>query len=334
MKKLLLTAMVAIVFSGSVFAQINSSLYESHWSDFNSGPYETLDAVVAFFKINGEYITADEWESMEIAAYVDGECRGHSFLTEDGDLHPYTELCIYRDDSIMSLNKEVSFRLYDHAEEIEYVIPNSSILTGEDHVEIYLGNYNNAVVLNFEQNVLTFNLIQGWNRVSTFIEVDDPVTTLDVLKTSLGENGITIEAPNSSTDYYEDYGWWGGLDDIGINNEEMYLILVSEDCSVELQGMPANPTNHPIIISSGWNRIGFPYLKTMQIEDALANFEAEAGDIIESANGQVMYYEDYGWWGDFDEFTPGHGYMYYSASSEEKTLIFVPGAKARGTARP
>ena len=331
MKKLLLTAMVAIVFSGSVFAQINSSLYESHWSDFNSGPYETLDAVVAFFKINGEYITADEWESMEIAAYVDGECRGHSFLTEDGDLHPYTELCIYRDDSIMSLNKEVSFRLYDHAEEIEYVIPNTSILTGEDHVEIYLGDYNNAVVLNFMENLQTINLVEGWNWVSTYIAVNDE--TLLMLEEALGDNGLQIVAVDDFTTYAD--GEWGDEGDLEeLLNERMYMIETSAACKVELHGMRTQLGNIIIPIIPGWNWIGFPSSSTISIEDAFADFEPEDGDMIVSPSDYSLYSDDWGDEGDMEELNPGQGYMYYSSSPTNKYLIFATGAKARGTARP
>jgi hypothetical protein len=42
----------------------------------------------------------------------------------------------------------------------------------------------------------------------------------------------------------------------------------------------------------------------------------------------MIFYLGGTWVGDFDTMVPGRGYMYYSNSSEEKTLTFQTGAKA------
>ena len=99
--------------------------FDTHWpgahlyNDFGSN-----DALVAFAQIDGNYITSDNYASMEIAAFVGDECRGHTFMNyypEAGDPYPIVEFSIYYNNS----GEEISFRLFDHLEEIEYDITSS-----------------------------------------------------------------------------------------------------------------------------------------------------------------------------------------------------------------
>ena len=152
MKKLLLTLIVSIAFCGSIFAQ-----YESHWSDFNSGPYEMPDAVVAFVQIDGEYVTFEgNWADLEVGAFVGDQVRGHAFMVayeEDGDPYPIVEIDVYHMLEQSDLNQPVSFKLYNHAAQTEYDVctSNIEILTGADHTELYF-DYDNCVVLSFSMS--------------------------------------------------------------------------------------------------------------------------------------------------------------------------------------
>lgn len=180
----------------------------------------------------------------------------------------------------------------------------------------------------------TTDLAEGWNRFSTYIETEDPIEILDMLKASLGDNAEIIEAAYYST-FYESGEWFGDLDYEGLNNEEMYFILVNNACTVELTGKLANPANHPItIMPDEWNRIAYPYSKEVEVTVALSDFEAEEGDIIESIDGTSYYVGGGEWFGDFDYMIPGQGYMYYSAGTEPKTLVFNTGAKKARSAQP
>ena len=172
-----------------------------------------------------------------------------------------------------------------------------------------------------------FVLNEGWNWISSYIEVDNPVTVLQMLEAALGENGMVIKNADYTTSY-EDEEWFGDLDDEGIMNEQMYKILVGADCSIELQGVPANPEDHPITINHGWNWIGFPCAQEVSLEDALASFEAAEGDILKT-NDFTTAFENGEWFGDLEDMSPGQGFMYYSSSATPKTLIFQNGAKAR-----
>lgn len=171
----------------------------------------------------------------------------------------------------------------------------------------------------------TIQLTQGWNWFSTYIEADDPVAMLDMLKAGLGNNATEIQSFNNNTEF-DGEEWFGGLDDIGISNEQMYMILVDSDCTVELSGIPANPADHEIAINPGWNWIGFPCAMELNVSDALANFQAEEEDMIQISESMIEF-DGEEWFGDFETLVPGQGYMYYSNSTEPKTLIISTGAK-------
>ncbi|MBR4828236.1 MAG: hypothetical protein IKZ92_00320, partial [Muribaculaceae bacterium] len=61
------------------------------------------------------------------------------------------------------------------------------------------------------------------------------------------------------------------------------------------------------------------------IEVVMGDFEPEEGDIIASS---TEGYDYLGEWIDIETLVPGQGYMYYSNSTEPKTLVFSTGAKA------
>ena len=150
---------------------------------------------------------------------------------------------------------------------------------------------------------------------------------LDQLKEGLGDNAIAIEGKDGYTSY-EDEEWFGELDEIGLMNEQSYNIQVSADCTVELQGMPANPADYAITINPGWNWIGFPSAEELEIAVALAEFEAADEDVIDSPLGYTMY--DGGeWFGEIETLVPGVGYMYLYNGDGPTTLVFQTGSKAR-----
>ena len=174
----------------------------------------------------------------------------------------------------------------------------------------------------------TIALSAGWNWISVYIEVEDPIEALQMLETALGDNATVISASEVYTEYFGDGLWIGDLDEEGITNEQMYMVEVVNGCEIQLEGMPANPAYHEITIHPGWNWIGFPCGQELSLEDALADFEAEEGDQLAEAE----LYTEYGfgmWIGDVETLLPGQGYMYYSNSSIPKTLIYSTTAKGK-----
>lgn len=185
------------------------------------------------------------------------------------------------------------------------------------------------LVANFGPNTITqtSNLVSGWNWFSTYITVDDPVDMLDMLKESLGENADQIQSFYYTTEF-DGEEWFGDLDEVGIYNEQMYLIMANTACTVELQGAPANVDEYEITIRPGWNWMGFPSSETIDVADAMADFEAGEGDQIQSKYYTTEFDGDE-WFGDLEAFVPGQGYLYYSSSNATKILVFRTIAKGR-----
>ncbi len=191
----------------------------------------------------------------------------------------------------------------------------------------YWEEFFNIVEVYFN-DVQVLQLSQGWNWVSLSIEAGDPVELLQMLEAALGDNAVQIQSFDDNTEF-DGEEWFGGLDDTGISNAQMYMIEVVNDCTVELQGTPANPADYEIYIEPGqWNWIGFPCTVELGIAEALANFEPEEADQIQAGNIMTEF-DGEEWFGDFETLVPGQGYMYFSNSSEPKILVFSTTAKGK-----
>ena len=176
----------------------------------------------------------------------------------------------------------------------------------------------------------TINLLEGWNWVSTYIEMQG-VDGLAMLKNSLGSNGLQIKQGVQFTEYDAEWDEWFDSGLTGLSNELMYLINTATDCTVTLEGSLANPSNHPITINPGWNWIGFPYNQTLTFESAIARFLPADHDLIQHGVSFSEY--DAGWemWLDsgLTHLVPGKGYLYNYHGAAPQTLIFQTGTKSK-----
>ena len=170
--------------------------------------------------------------------------------------------------------------------------------------------------------IQSITLSPGWNWFSTYIEADD---LLQQLESSLGENGLYIESSELLSTEYLDGEWLGDLDEVGITNEQMYLIQTSSGCTIQLHGAVVNPANHVITIYPEWNWVGYLCTEEMSLTEALSNFEPEDGDRIESMEGYAEYLD--GEWLGLETLKPGQGFLYYSNSTVPKTFTFPTSAK-------
>ena len=78
-----------------------------------------------------------------------------------------------------------------------------------------------------------------------------------------------------------------------------------------------------ITLMPGWNWISYPNAVSMDIEDALGDFEPVGGDRLKSVNLSTEYDSEWGWEGELETLVPGQGYMYYSARTEAIDFAFV-----------
>ena len=158
MKKLLVTLIVSLVFSGSIFAQHP----DTYWPGFDYHAFDDQAPLYASLMINGEPVDVNypDWEVMEVAAFVGDELRMTAmFLTDEyleyGELFPTlnAEPIYYNYDGT---GQEVSFKMYNHATGVLYEVCEPviwdgdpiAILTGEEHWEGF-DDPDHPLMLNF-----------------------------------------------------------------------------------------------------------------------------------------------------------------------------------------
>ena len=194
----------------------------------------------------------------------------------------------------------------------------------------YAGNNGNAWYLDdVEVSVTpattvtqTIELAAGVNWVSFNVETD-----LDALKTALEATGyapITIQSKNDGLTTYNGTRWRGSLSALDVT--QMYMVTVGTACEIELEGMPINPADHPIIIHNGANWIAFPLSASMTITNAFAGFNAVSGDVVNSKSNGLATYTNR-WRGTLTTLAPGQGYIYNSAATGDRILTFPSSAK-------
>ncbi|MBR5725498.1 MAG: leucine-rich repeat protein [Muribaculaceae bacterium] len=211
------------------------------------------------------------------------------------------------------------------SDECSYTITSANgtvVLEGMGSNNMNTGYVLGTYMVNCSAVFQTIELSAGWNWVSLYIEVEDPIEMLEVVEAALGTNGQVIKNSQMGTEYDEEWGWFGDLDDVGMTNEQMYKIQVSAPCTLNMEWTAVDPAGHPITINPGWNWIGFPSTVPMSLEDAFAGF-AQEGDKIRNSAAEIVYDPEWGWFGDFETLVPGQGYMYYSASNTPRVLSFA-----------
>ncbi|MBO7618770.1 MAG: C10 family peptidase [Bacteroidales bacterium] len=185
----------------------------------------------------------------------------------------------------------------------------------------------NQIVLGITPSTVTqtTELSEGWNWFSLSLELN-PVEALQLLEEALESNADQIKARNGQYTEYDDEEeeWFGNL--TMLTSENMYMIHITNACTIALQGPPARSAIHGLTIAPGWNWMGFPSAVEMSVEDAFANFEAEEDDELKG-RGPYATFDGEEWFGTLQTLVPGQGYLYYSNSSVTKTLVFPTGAK-------
>ena len=306
MKKNVLFMVAALLLCGAVSAQ--------NWGTPDAHAKSSNTPIVARVTVDGNAVTPTV--DYRLGAFVGEELRGLAAPhTEDNN---FWIQVFYN----QGTSETISFKLYDGTN--EYTTCSVTKATQEEG----WGTPTQPVVLDFASTQImtqTTALAAGWNWWSTPIEMNG-VDGLTMLEEALGNEGIRIQSQSNFIDFYdiEGYTFWDGqLNDI--TNEQMYKIRMSADNTISLTGIAANPSNHPIAITSGWNWIGYPCGSSASLEDAFSGFTPENNDVIKGANSFAQFYNIEGftfWDGALTTLTPGQGYMYKSNSSSNKTLTF------------
>jgi hypothetical protein len=250
------------------------------------------------------------WLSMELPTENDVVC-----ITYNCDLDiDYDVLYVY----IYNINDVLTIKSHQTLYTTYGVgLMSPSQLVIEEGGQVIYGNGANSNVTQ------TIALSAGTNWTSFNVETD-----LDDLKAALVDAlrdtdniAITIQGKSQNTKYTGGR-WRGNLD---FNVTQMYMIDVSADCEITLEGAPVNSSEHPVTIVNGANWIAYPLNVSMTQEEAFAGFNVVNGDVISAKGGNARYTG--GRWRGTVTLTPGQGYIYTSAASGNRTLVFPTSAK-------
>lgn len=171
--------------------------------------------------------------------------------------------------------------------------------------------HENAVCVAHFNNSQTIPLAAGWNWMNSYIELNN-MDALGIFEEGLGDNGIQIQSQDAYVVNYNGF-WMGELE--SLTNEQTYLVQILADTSMMFYGPVAQPSDHPIAMSIGWNWIGYPVSTEMSVDEAFANFLPTDGDEVKAQSDYAVYYSGYGWIGDLNTIMPGMGLMYHAANS-------------------
>ncbi len=146
MKKVFLS-FVLLVLSMAVFAQRETTLY---WPEPTPGLYSNRNHVTYQVKIDGVSQASD---NIEVAAFIDDECRGTIRLIEPYPVglpnEYYTYLTVFGNTS--DIGKDITFKAYDHATSTEYTICDLTLqFNGAEEFEF--GGVNEGYYMEFESD--------------------------------------------------------------------------------------------------------------------------------------------------------------------------------------
>jgi hypothetical protein len=164
----------------------------------------------------------------------------------------------------------------------------------------------------------TVILSEGWNWWSTNLDI-----TLDELKTAIAaavgtEGTASIKSQNGAITYRN--GQWRGTAIQTLDIRQMYEIQVSVSSEIILTGTQVNPSNYEITIHHGANWIGYLCGEDKTLSEAFGTFPVN-GDVVRSRNGSAVYSNGQ-WRGQLSILQPGHGYVYESNATGDRTFVY------------
>ena len=359
MKKLLLTLIVSIVFCESILAQDdvwNPLGLASHWPDFDYHAYFDQKGFVSGIIIDGDTIKVEDsefeyFESLEVAAFVningEEQCRGTKmflypgYVEELGVSYPTIDGCaIYY---TTSGEGPVYFKLYDHMNGIEYTdctigyLGDPFAFFTEDWVDQGWDDPEHPVFLSFttpEFNTQPIALASGWNWVSFGVEITlaDLQDALVAAYPSAAMNALSIKSKGDGASNWNPgaHRWIGGLNTIGLDLSQMYMVKVPADGEITVEGMPVDPADHPATIKNGANWIAFPLSESMTVTEAFAGFPTNQDVIKAKTGGQAQWNSGANRWiGGLANtpLQPGQGYIYISKAAGDRTFTYPTSAK-------
>jgi len=277
------------------------------------GNYQYTMNVFGKLQIDGVIATN---ENTLVAAFVDGECRGVTSLKylSTFDLSE-AMLSIY---SNKQSGDSIKLLVWDANTGIIYsnVTPTYTFTA-----DVVVGSPKSPVLItcdNTVQNTLSLN--SGWNWISINV-ANLKSNSVESILGNVGSPSDQIWSQKSVYDQYSSQlGWSGSLDISGLNAESMYKLHLTKAGVATINGKIVDTDSAKVTVVPGWNWIGYVPQFNESVNEALASYSPQDGDLIKSQKAFSMYYKGLGWIGTLSTMEPGKGYMLQAAKAS--TLVY------------
>lgn len=158
-----------------------------------------------------------------------------------------------------------------------------------------------------KKSTINYQMATGWTWISHNME--SAVATAD-----LASNVVRVVSQTSEVVNDPQYGLVGSLTEL--QPAVGYKVQVSQPTEKTMQGFEMNANENTVRVESGWNWIGYPLNIQMTIGEALAYFDATAGDMIVGQDGTATY-DGTQWQGTLEGMKPGQGYLFKTATTTD-----------------
>ena len=287
------------------------------WS-VNPSDYEFNMNTIGQIKLNG-VLSRDTYT--KVGAFVNDEPRGEAYLTYDDVRDSYfTFLTIYSNESAGEI---VHFKIWDAFEgktiqatqdgESTQVFIQNSVLGTKSNPKIYEAQEF------VEQNIEMRN---GWTWISAFVndeDFNDVNTLFEDIQNAEGDLIKTQRITNNGNSeiVFTQFGsgfWLGSL--TSFSNLQMFKVKLNQEANLRLLGTEVNRSTTEFRILEGWNWLPFPFNNSSRLDEALAFFEAEEGDVIKDQYSFAIYDDIIGWTGNLSYLQNGRGYMLRATNAQ------------------
>ena len=265
-------------------------------------------------------MTAGDWTTIIFDTPFEYDGTSNLVLVADDNTGRYDN-SPYMACSVYNTSSNQAIYIYSDNNNYSPMSPPTSSIGGGTNEVLTVKNH---IILGIETDndeEQTFNLSQGWNWWSTYLDI-----TLADLKAALEAvlpNGtIVIKAQDGKRTTYNGSNWKGQLSTLDV--KQMYEIQVSGSCSIVLNGAPVNPAHNAITLyPNGYTWIAYSLNESLSVGTALQGIQPapENGDMIKAQNGFASF-NGTSWKGSLKTLEPGKGYIYKSASSQTRTLDY------------
>ncbi|HUU46809.1 MAG TPA: LamG-like jellyroll fold domain-containing protein, partial [Acidobacteriota bacterium] len=279
------------------------SCHEPLWS-FDPRRYEHTMTIVTEVDIGGA-ISSDPED--RVAAFVGGQLRGVAHIGP-GPESDVAYLTVY---SNRSSGETVRFqvwdadscRLYNNTDTHFAFTANGMIGTPGEPVSLTAQDH-------LVDTAQVIPVREGWNWFSLNTQAVD-MSVDGVLSFLTPATGDLIKSQTAFAEFDPLLGWVGTLQ--LLDNTSSYMVRLSEEGEIYVEGSDVDLLTTPIPIYEGWNWIGYIPTCPTDVTPALAGLGSTPmdGDVIRSQTAFAQYVDKDGWYGNLDLMEPGEGYKLY-----------------------